>query len=206
MKNTGIQFEDEVYTLIKEDINHYDFLVSMPNVEIHKHKKYYSKDREAYIIADISIEKYMNNDYQERGDPPSIIIVIECKDYKGSIPVDDVEEFHAKLQQIGADNTKGMIFTRAGAYQKSAISYARSKGISLARILPDEQVKYIVLYSGPDDNGPYNDSERALTEIDFRATNQNFFCSENPQWMFGIIINYLELERKFRPQISRLQS
>jgi hypothetical protein len=131
--------------------------------------------------------------------------VIECKDYRGSIPVDDVEEFHAKLQQIGADNTKGMIFTRTGVYQKSAISYARSKGICLARILPDEQVEYIVLYSGPDDEGPYNDLERALTEAKFKATNKKIFCSENPQWLFGIIIDYLELERKPRPKVPRLQ-
>ena len=70
---------------------------------------------------------------------------------------------------------KGMVFTCAGAYQKFAISYARSKGICLARISPDEQVEYIVLYSGSNDHRPYNDSERALTEIDFRATNVNFF-------------------------------
>ena len=43
-------------------------------------------------------------------------------------------------------------------------------------------------------------------ETQIFASKSKFFCSENPQWMFGIIINYLELERKFHPKISRLQS
>ena len=74
---------------------------------------------------------------------PSIIIIIECKDYSNSIPVDDVEEFHAKLQQVGADNTKGIIITQNGCFQKSALTYAESKGIALARILPSNQVHYV---------------------------------------------------------------
>lgn len=75
---------------------------------------------------------------------PSIIIVIECKDYSNGIPVDDVEEFHAKLQQIGADNTKGIIITKNGCFQRSAVSYAESKGIALARIIPSEQIFFAV--------------------------------------------------------------
>ncbi|MCL2362713.1 MAG: restriction endonuclease [Defluviitaleaceae bacterium] len=138
-KNTGRELENYVYLAIKDLIMQRKFMVEFPHVSIKQQKKYYSKDRDDYITTDISVEKYLENPEANPNINPSLIIIIECKDYKTSIPVDDVEEFHAKLQQIGAH--KGMIFTRHGSFQKSALSYAKSKGIGLARIMPDEQVK-----------------------------------------------------------------
>jgi hypothetical protein len=44
--------------------------------------------------------------------------VFECKDYTGRVPVDDGEEFHAKLQQSGEDNTKGTFVTTAAPQRK----------------------------------------------------------------------------------------
>ena len=102
---------------------------------------YYSKDREDFIKVDISVEKYLGD---KELVPPSLIIVLECKDYKGYISVDEIEEFHAKLQQIGANNTKGIMVTSSGAFQKSAIKYAKSKGIGLIRIMPDSNVEFVL--------------------------------------------------------------
>jgi len=115
--NTGKKFEEYIYDEIKKDIN--------DKSKVYLYKKYYSLDRQDYITVDIAIEKYVE-------DKLFGIIIIECKDYKNSLSVDDVEEFHSKLQQIGADNTKGVIVTSNGMFQKSAIRYAISKGISLA--------------------------------------------------------------------------
>lgn len=100
-------------------------------LSLKKGKKYYSRDREAYIQTDVSIEKYFSTQDEIS---PGLIIIIECKDYKDKVTIDDVEEFHAKLQQIGADNTKGMLISRNGKYQKSAINYAKAKGITLAKL------------------------------------------------------------------------
>lgn len=133
-KNTGAEFEEEVYKLICDIIGRNEFMVSFPNVRIRRKPKYYSKDRDAEIEFDVSVEKYLKSPDENKGIKPSIIVVIECKDYSKRIPVDDVEEFHAKLQQIGADNTKGMVITKNGFFQKSAVSYAESKGIALARM------------------------------------------------------------------------
>jgi hypothetical protein len=49
--------------------------------------------------------------------------VFECKDYKKSVPVDDIEEFKSKLQQIAGLNVKGTMVV-SGDLQKSAITYA----------------------------------------------------------------------------------
>ena len=143
-QNTGMPFEKIVFNIIDNLVKSNEFLVSNPNTKVCRKASYYSKDRESYIKCDISVEKYLGNPDENSKLRPSIIVIIECKDYARSIPIDDVEEFHAKLQQIGADNTKGIMITRNGKFQKSALVYAKSKGIALARILPEDQVHYIM--------------------------------------------------------------
>lgn len=129
--NQGDKFERLMYIELKHLLEDGKLLVSPENTAIFLGKKYYSLQRQDYIQMDITIEKF----YEKDSRCPSIILVFECKDYNGSIPVDDVEEFHAKLQQIGADNTKGFIITRNGRFQRSAISYAKANGIALAKII-----------------------------------------------------------------------
>lgn len=104
IKNTGVKFEEYIYNKVKR-------IIDENKSKVYLYKKYYSSDRQDYITVDISIEKYVY-------DKLFSIIVIECKDYKSPLPVDDVEEFHAKLQQIGADNTKGVTVVSEGRFQK----------------------------------------------------------------------------------------
>ena len=141
-KNTGEKFELQVYSVVKKMIEDGSFLVSMPNVRVYHKKPYFSKERNNHIVVDVSVEKYLKNPDENLSIVPSLIIVLECKDYKGSIPVDDVEEFHAKLQQIGADNTKGVIISNNAMFQSGAISYAKSNGITLAAMFNEEQFRY----------------------------------------------------------------
>lgn len=144
----------------------------MPNsCKVFKGKGYYSKDRNADIITDISIEVYVGD-----STIPSIIWVWECKDYGKSIPVDDVEEFHSKLSQIGGDRTKGTIITSNGAFQAGALNFASSKGIALARLLPEEQVEWVMYEMMP--NMLYsqrNNTLKALGNINFVAHAEDFF-------------------------------
>lgn len=141
-KNTGEKLELQVYSVVKKMIEEGSFLVSAPNVRVYHKKPYFSKERNDYIVVDVSVEKYLENPDANTDIAPSLIIVLECKDYKGSIPVDDVEEFHAKLQQIGADKTKGIIISGNAMFQSGAISYAKSNGITLAAMFNEEQFKY----------------------------------------------------------------
>lgn len=147
IKNTGLAFEDKVFNIIDSLVKSNNFIVSEPNVRVRRKPKYYSRDRNSDIVFDVSVEKYLGNPDGSEEMPPSLIIVIECKDYKNNIPVDDIEEFHSKLQQIGADMTKGIMITNTAFFQKSALNYANANGISLARILPNDQVKYFMYYS-----------------------------------------------------------
>lgn len=168
-KNTGTGFEDKVYTIIEELVTQGNFLLSNPHVRIQKKPQYYSGDREDMISFDISVEKYLADPDHNKELRPSIIVIVECKDYKGKISVDEIEEFHSKLQQIGADNTKGIMITSTGVFQRSAIKYASAKGIALARILPEDQVEYILYKKMPiffsNVSGPAADKAKALCAL-----------------------------------------
>lgn len=201
-KNTGLKFEEEVYEIIKKLVDSNNFLVSNPNVKVYKKKSYYSKDRDSDIICDVTVEKYLENPDEEHNLVPAIIVVIECKDYANSIPVDDVEEFHAKLQQIGADNTKGIMLTKNASFQKGALSYAKSQHIALARILPDNQVHYflhmLTTSSLSDIFNPRKEAHniiKALTEKNYNSNNgEEFFSLTGDATLENMICNMLKFK------------
>ena len=145
-KNDGSEFELQVYNEISNSVEFGRFFIMSPNMKIFHRKGYYSHDRKKDIITDISIEIYVDDPVKNNKVKPSIIVVIECKDYTHSLSVDDVEEFHAKLQQIGADNTKGIIITREALYQASAINYAKSKGIMIRSFNNPQTIVVIKIY------------------------------------------------------------
>lgn len=125
--------EDEVYTAVKTMIESGELGLTSECSRVYKHKKYYSAARRSDIVADVSVE------ITSRGaDRPFFIWVWECKNYKQPVPVDDIEELHAKLEQIGADKTKGTLIA-TGHFQKSSIAYAESVGIDIARFTAEKK-------------------------------------------------------------------
>lgn len=182
VRNDGNNFQIMVYNKMKSMVDKQQFIIGNPYAYVHYKKKYYSRDRDDFIEADVSVEKYLRDPFSDEI-PPSLTVIIECKDYKGYISVNELEEFHSKMQQIGADNTKGIMITRRGAFQKSAMNFAYAKGIGLARFLPDEQIEYI-LYDQPFHFSSFfckvssNEAFRALTEDNFISKNsRDFFCN-----------------------------
>ncbi|MDQ3713554.1 MAG: hypothetical protein M3388_15210 [Acidobacteriota bacterium] len=93
----GDKFESQVHDLIKKLLENEDFIVSGKKSKIFWKKGYYSQARKKDIIFDISIETYLD----ENAKNYSVLTIIECKDYEGTVPVNDVEEFGSKLSQIG---------------------------------------------------------------------------------------------------------
>ncbi len=104
--------------------------------------------------------------------------VCECKDYSGALPVNDVEEFKAKLDQIAGKNVKGLLAV-TGALQSGAEKYARSQGIGVVRIMPPSQVEWLMYFetvvsSGRESLDPAQ-FQRALTIPGFTSRNREFF-------------------------------
>ncbi|HEY4798353.1 MAG TPA: restriction endonuclease [Bacteroidia bacterium] len=135
--NKGNAFEQEVFRHLEDELKNDRLFVAGRTSKIFSKKGYYSRDREKNIITDISIETYLPNatDY-------SLLTVVECKDYDGTIPVDDIEEFYSKVQQIAGANVKA-IFATKSALQKGALTFAKSKRIGVIRYLPSDQIKWL---------------------------------------------------------------
>ena len=160
---------------IRRDLRKKRFGLIPECCKVFHQRAYFSRDRNATIIVDISIEVSTPG-----ADTPFFIWVWESKNYSSALSVDHVEEFHAKLQQIGADKTKGTIVVR-GEIQKAALAYAASNGIGVAKFLPHDRVHF-VSFCRPD---PTPEQERAeleretlaaMTDPQFECYNRGFFA------------------------------
>jgi hypothetical protein len=106
------------------------------------HKKIYTgRISHRDIIIDVSFN------YSVAGS--DLLFIVECKCYNHAVPVDDVEEFHSKIDDIGAH--KGIMVTTVG-FQSGAIKTAKGRGISLALLTKEHQkgeLVYVVNTTGP---------------------------------------------------------
>jgi hypothetical protein len=184
----GSHFENRVFNAIKRELDSERLGLLPTSCKIFKKKKYYSKNRKADIELDISIEVFLPN-----ASSWSFLWAIECKDYKGALPVNDVEEFHAKIQQIAGDNVKATLIL-SGALQKSALEYCKSLGIGVVRLLSNNRLLSYVAEQGVEYNTKRsrsylyerdeaeidaNNPTSALTEPQFMSENQEFFAFQN---------------------------
>jgi hypothetical protein len=126
----GTAYELEVAQALEEELSSGRLGIIPNRATVRCKPAYYSRDRQKDIVFDVSVEVF-------RGDAaePFLIWVWECKNYDHVVPVDDAEEFHAKLEQIGADRTKGTMISPNG-FARGTVEYARSKGIGLWRYVP----------------------------------------------------------------------
>jgi hypothetical protein len=136
----GDAFENKAYEAIKLELSEKRLGIMPECAKLFTKKAYYSRDRDANIIVDLSIEVTLPG-----ADTYSFLWLWECKDYGKSVPVDDLEEFYAKIQQIAGVNVKGTLITN-GTLQKSALNYAKAKGIGVARLLPHNQITWLILW------------------------------------------------------------
>ncbi|MEM9831774.1 MAG: ImmA/IrrE family metallo-endopeptidase [Bacteroidota bacterium] len=103
-----------------------------------KEKGYYSKSREKNIYFDLSIEVWPPNAQRA-----SFTYFIECKNYGKSIPVDDVEEFHAKVRQVSGLNVKA-IFIANAPLQEGGYNFAKNEGIMFVQGESSENYQIIL--------------------------------------------------------------
>ncbi len=132
----GNALEAQIHDLFQIEIEADRFYVKKQNCKIFLKKGYHSKDRQRNIVFDVSIEVYLPGakDY-------SMLVLIECKNYRHSVPVDDAEEFFAKVQQVAAANAKAVIASTA-SFQSGTRTFAKSKGMGLLRYFAPDDFKW----------------------------------------------------------------
>jgi Restriction endonuclease len=165
----GKDYEIEVASLVQKMVDEGELGIMPELAKIKRKPSYYSRDRQKDIIFDVSIEVSRKN-----APEPYWIWIWECKNYSHKVPVDDIEEFHAKINQVGADRTKGAMITPIG-FDSGALEFATSKGIGLWRWVPWDSPVSIR------DSVDFIDDEtnemviRGLTISDTRKLSSNYF-------------------------------
>ena len=139
-KNTvekGNAFEDRVYKILHSLLKNDEFPLNCKKSELFKKKKYKSCDgTDSMIEIDVSIETCLNTDSK-----PSILTLIECKDYSHSVDVSEVRDFDGRIKQLNAH--KGIMFSTA-KFQEGAYKYANTKNIGLVRVSADESIEWVL--------------------------------------------------------------
>lgn len=109
---------------------------SLVGVAVHHQRIYSGRISQREIKVDVSFN------YSIAG--ANLLFLVECKCYAHKVSVDDIEEFHSKIDDIGAH--KGIMVTTVG-YQEGAVKTARGRGIALALLTTEHQageLRYIV--------------------------------------------------------------
>ena len=135
----GDEFEELCYDLIKASLESGQLGLMSAFCKVFKKKGYYSHARRSEIFFDIAIEMWLPG-----AEHYTLLYLIECKNYKGKVPVDDVEEFYTKATQIIGLNGKGVFITNK-AFQSGGYRFARSMGMMLLTVNNDITLN-IVLY------------------------------------------------------------
>lgn len=188
----GDAFEEKMFQYLKHLLESGKLPINKDCCRIFKQKSYYSKDRGGYIKVDISIECTFPRELK-----PSFYIFVECKDYSKRIPVDDIEEFFSKVQQIGGVNSKAFFFTTA-KLQKAALNFAINKKIRVVKFnIPGKEEVLSFRKSRENFNKGTTDYVRAYIELTEPSSLGNSFCvglSEyKPYFDFeGFIFNELQ--------------
>lgn len=134
----GNKFEAQVFTAIRSMISEGRFFCSAQAAKVFHKKGYYSKDRDGEIIFDIAVEIYLPG-----RSAYSVLVLIECKDYGSPVPVDDAEEFFAKIDQVSGANIKGLIVS-TNSFAAGTLKYCEAKGIGLARYYEPSRLKWVL--------------------------------------------------------------
>ncbi|MFA5824686.1 MAG: ImmA/IrrE family metallo-endopeptidase [Gallionellaceae bacterium] len=162
----GDALEESIYILLQTEIEADRFWAKKESCRLFRKKGYFSKDRNSEIIFDVSIEMYLPGatDY-------SALVLIECKNYSHAVPVDDAEEFFAKVQQVGAANSKAIIASTA-TFQSGTKAFAKSKCIGLLRYFDPRSFKWELHRSPSASAGSANAEAAAI--ISDGLSNSNF--------------------------------
>ena len=103
---------------------------------VHHQKVYTGRISKRDIKVDVSFN------YSVAG--ADLLFLVECKCYNHPVPVDEVEEFHSKIDDIGAH--KGIMVTTVG-FQDGAVKTAKGRGIALALLTKEfhqGELRYVV--------------------------------------------------------------
>lgn len=203
----GDALEDRIADLLQSEIDAGNFWAKRECCTLYRKRGYYSSDRESNIVFDIAIEIRLPGEQDV-----SLVILVECKNYSHPVPVDDVEEFYEKIEQVTGANVKGILATRS-ALQKGAFTFAKSKRLAVIRYFDGSQFKWQLKRSASAvaSSDAVEDSlriEAGLTQSSFRSHFYDLYClsparlTNSLQDLFGDLFSDSGLEQEETRQLA----
>jgi hypothetical protein len=162
---------------------------ALAGVEVHHKRVYVGRVSGRAIEVDISFETSIAG--------ARLLCVVECKCYGRSVSADEVEEFHSKLDDIGAH--KGIMVTTVG-FQAGAVRVAEGRGIALALLtesnLPGELQYRALAAAAP---RPSMETNEEFWQGNLRGPlgkyGGGFRFESGPQFLRMLFLDELEKER-----------
>jgi len=140
----GDKFEDKVLSLLMKDIKSFSLSLGHENhIKVFKKKKYYSRFRKGYIEFDIAIEVYRDKNIPNY----SSLILVECKDYKKAVGVDQINKFLQDVRDLSEGSfTHGLkpIMAISSRLAKSAYNIAVERNVGLIKISDTDGLKWVL--------------------------------------------------------------
>lgn len=183
---TGDSLESRVFDLFQAEISANRFFARSECCRVFRKKAYYSKDRESSITFDLSVEVFLPGSTTY-----SFLILIECKNYSHNVPVDDAEEFVAKVQQVSGVNVKGIMIS-TGGFQRGTLTYCRSKGVGVIRYFNKRNFKWVLhrspstlhIWSELNSNG--QKIQRGLTLPSYQSHEFDLYCNHLDTYTYSL--------------------
>jgi hypothetical protein len=162
---------------------------ALTGVEVHHKRVYVGRVSRREIEVDISFETSIAG--------ARLLCLVECKCYRKSVSVNEVEEFHSKLDDIGAH--KGIMVTTIG-FQDGAVKVAEGRGIVLALLtknhLPGE-LRFVVSAAGSP--RPSMETNERFWQGNLRGPlgkySGGFRFESGPQFLSVLFLDEFEKER-----------
>ncbi|HET7463799.1 MAG TPA: restriction endonuclease [Longimicrobium sp.] len=133
----GSDFEIEVMSRLQMELQSGALGILPESARIYHQRAYRVPTQKSPMKVDVALEVFRAGAAE-----PYFRWIWECKSSLYAVKVDAVREFHARLEQIGADTTKGTIVSR-GPFQRGALEQARAWGIGVAVMRPSGQLVHV---------------------------------------------------------------
>lgn len=184
----GDDFEEVIYELFLKEIKDNKTIIN-PNshIKAFRKKKYYSRYREKDIEFDIAIEVYQD----VRLPNMSNLLLIECKDYKGAVGVDQLGKFLDDIRDISEGELTYKIrpiMAISSNLAEGAFNKAKNRGVGLVKLNSERTLTHILnrKYRYQDVDSKYDVEDIFVKGELPKSSNLSYMMYAQNQWFFGI--------------------
>jgi hypothetical protein len=150
MSNDGSSLENKVFDLVRKMLDAGELPYQPEMCRLYRRKSYFSPDRRGKVNFEDVLEVFVKDNVAgaDTDAQPTHVIFFECKDTGRNVEVGEVDEVVGRLKVSFGFSMKAYVVTRKG-FSRGALETARSNGIGLLKIMPDDKVEFRFYFITP---------------------------------------------------------